>query len=357
MNTAIISVTDSGARLAARTAAKLAGKTDLYAKVGREGGTGAHVYESLGDLVTAIYARYNGLVFVMAAGIVVRLIAPHIRDKRFDPAVVVMDEGGGHAISLLSGHIGGANELARAVAAAAGATPVITTATDVANKPSPDVLAARLRLEIEPFDELKHVNAAIVAGQRVVFFIDYSLPNPKYYVDRAAEEGVMLVTSDDLVHAGRYDAAVVISDKELYMVKPHIFLRPATLAVGVGCRRGVTSAALFTAVADACRKIGRSVKSVAVIGTSILKEDEIGLLAMVEQMNVPLATYGNEELQRCIDAHCLDTAEFVEEKIGVGNICEAAALLAAGADKLLLPKTVYDKITVAIAEAKSPSSD
>ncbi len=357
MKTAIISVTDNGARLAARTAAGLAGPVDLYAKVGREGETDAHIYENLRDLIAAIYAKYNGLVFIMAAGIVVRIIAPHIRDKRFDPAVVVMDEAGGHAISLLSGHIGGANDLARAVAAAAGATPVITTATDVANKPSPDVLAARMRLEIEPFNQLKNVNAAIVAGQKVVFFVDHSLPQHEYYIDRAAEEGVMLVTSADLVHADRYDAAVVISDKELYMVKPHIFLRPATLVVGIGCRRGVTSAALFTAVADACRKIGRSVKSVAAIGTSVVKEDEIGLLAMVDQMNVPLATYNNEELQKCIDAHRLGTVEFVEDKIGVGNVCEAAALLAAGADTLLLAKTVYDNITVAIAEAKSPSSD
>jgi cobalt-precorrin 5A hydrolase len=355
MKIAIITVTDSGARLAARTAEKLAGTVDLYIKVGREGGTDGNIYEHLGELIAAIYGKYNGLVFIMAAGIVVRLIAPHIRDKRFDPAVVVMDEAGSHAISLLSGHIGGANGLARTVAAAVGATPVITTATDVGHKPAADMLAARLRLEIEPFDQLKHINAAIVAGRKVVFFIDRCLPNVKYYVDRAAEEGVTLEPSTDLVHADRYDAAVVISDKEMYMVKPHIFLRPATLAVGVGCRQGVTSAALFTAVADACRKIGRSVKSVAVVGTSVVKEDEIGLLAMVEQMNVPLATYGNEELQRCIDTHRLDTAEFVEEKIGVGNVCEAAALLASGADKLLLAKTVYDKITVAIAEAKSPS--
>jgi len=162
----------------------------------------------------------------------------------------------------------------------------------------------------------------------------------------------MLVTSDDLVHTDRYDAAVVISDKEMYMVKPHIFLRPATIAVGVGCRRGVPSGAIFTAITDACRKIGRSVKSVATIATTAAKDDEIGLLAMVEQMAVPFRIYSNEQLQQCIDEHGLDTSEFVEEQIGVGNVCEAAALLAAGTDKLLLGKTVYDKIAVAITEVK-----
>ncbi len=355
MKTAFISVTDNGARLAADTAANLTCKLDLYAKAGREGGTEATTYESLSELVAEIYQKYNGLVFIMATGIVVRVIAPHIRDKRYDPAVVVMDEGGRHAISLLAGHLGGANELTHVVAKAAGAAPVITTATDIQQKPAPDVLAARIGLEIEPFDQLKRINAALVAGKRVVFFIDCSLPNYEHYVSLAAEQCIMLVTADDLVHTDRYDAAVVISDKELYMVKPHIFLRPATMAVGVGCRRGVSSAELFTAITDACRKIGRSVKSVGSVATTAVKDDEIGLLAMVEQMAVPFKTYSNEQLLHCIEKFGLETSAFVEEQIGVGNVCEASALLAAGTDKLLLGKTIYDKISVAIAEVKSPS--
>lgn len=355
MKTAIITVTDNGARLAAKLTANLPCQIDVYVKDGRGGGTEAQLYESLGGLIDSIYAKYNGLIFIMAAGIVVRLIAPHIRDKRFDPAVVVMDEAGQHVISLLAGHIGGANELARTVAKAAGATPVITTATDVLHKPAPDVLAARIGLEIEPFDQLKHVNAAIVAGKRVHFFLDKTLPEHQRFIKMAAEQGVVVVASDELAQTDKYDAAVVISDKEMYMVKPHVFLRPATLAVGIGCRRGVPSSALYTAITDACKKIGRSVKSVAVIATASVKEDEIGLLAMVQQMPVPLETYSEEQLQQCIDEHRLETSEFVEEQIGVGNVCEAAALLSAGADRLLLGKTVYDGITVAIAEVKSLS--
>ena len=355
MKTAFISVTDNGARLAANMAANLTCQIDLYAKAGREGGTAAQTYESLSTLVDNIYNNYNGLVFIMATGIVVRLIAPHIRDKRFDPAVVVMDEAGQHAISLLAGHIGGANELARIVAKATGGEPVITTATDTIQKPAPDVLAARIGLEIEPFDRLKHINAAIVAGQRVVFFVDHTMHDYKRYVKLAAEQGVVTACTDDLVNTDQYDAAVVISDKEMYMVKPHIFLRPGTLAIGVGCRRGVTGAALYTAITDACRKIGRSPKSVAALATCTAKEEEIGLLAVAQQMVVPLEVYDNNELARCIEKARLGTSGFVEEKIGVGNVCEPAALLAARTDSLLLGKTVYDKITIAIAEVRSPS--
>jgi polysaccharide pyruvyl transferase CsaB len=127
--------------------------------------------------------------------------------------------------------------------------------------------------------------------------------------------------------------------------------------IGVALRpwRQGETAERYTAIADACRKIGRSVKSVAVVATAAVKKDEIGLLAMVQQMAVPMEAYSGEQLQQCIDQHRLETSEFVEEQIGVGNVCEAAALLAAGTDKLLLGKTVYDRITVAIAEVESRS--
>jgi cobalt-precorrin 5A hydrolase len=148
MKLAIISVTKNGALLAEKLAKNLTFKTDLYAKVDRDADVPAEYYDSLSRLVDSIYNVYDGLIFIMATGIVVRVIAPHIRDKRFDPAVVVMDEAGEYAISLLAGHIGGANELARIISRAIDARPVITTATDVIQKPAADILAVKLGLEI-----------------------------------------------------------------------------------------------------------------------------------------------------------------------------------------------------------------
>jgi cobalt-precorrin 5A hydrolase len=352
MKLAILSVTTNGAILAERLAKTLDAEIDLYAKVGRDGGVPAQNYASLSRLVDSIYHIYDGLVFIMATGIVVRVIAPHIRDKRFDPAVVVMDEAGEYAISLLAGHIGGANQLTRVIGQAIGARPVITTATDVVNKPAADILAIKLGLEIEPFEELKTINAAIANNERVAFFVDETLVNHERYVQTAAEIGVVLVGLDRLSQVEKYDAAVVVSDKDLYMVKPHVFLRPGTLAIGLGCRKGTTSVEIYAALDDACRKIGRSKRSIAVIGTTVAKEEEIGLLAVVQQMEIPLEVFNNEELQACIDTHKLATSDFVKEKIGVGNICEPAALLGGRAEELLLGKTIYEKVTIAIAEVK-----
>jgi len=347
---AVISVTQKGAQLGEELRDKLDGNIDLFTKDRGALRSEASLYDNLSVLIDAIFNKYDGLVFIMAAGIVVRVIAPHVRDKRFDPAVVVMDDAGIHAISLLSGHLGGANELTEKVAEAVGARPVITTATDVAHLPAPDLLSVKLDLGIEPFEELKAVNAAIVAGQRVPFFIDQQLAQAAKYVQGAAEMGVELLDMKELNDPEKYDAAVIITDKELYMPQLHLYLRPTTLSIGIGCRKGTTSGEIWSAVNDACRKIGRSTKSIAIVGSSIVKQEEIGLLAAVQQLEIPIEFYTNEQLQAVIDIYRLDVSKFVEDEIGVGNICEASALLGARASSLLLPKTIYPKVTVAIAE-------
>ena len=126
----------------------------------------------------------------------------------------------------------------------------------------------------------------------------------------------------------------------------------ATLAVGVGCRRGATSSQISSAINDACRKIGRSSQSIAILASSIVKQEEIGLLAVVDQLEIPVKFYTNEELQDIIEVYRLGQSKFVLEEIGVGNVCEASALLGGRASNLLLTKTVYPKVTVALAEVK-----
>ena len=353
MRIAAISVTLKGANLAIRLRNNLADKVDLYSRARGGLPEGTASFDNLTSLVSQIFNEYDGLVFVMAAGIVVRVVAPHIKDKRSDPAVVVMDDAGVHAISLLAGHIGGANELTHKVAAAVDARPVITTATDIAHLPAPDVLAVKMETAIEPFQELKSINAAIVAGQKVPFFIDQDLVEVSRFTRIATEYGVELLDMPLLKDEATYDAAVVITDKELYLNKMHIYLRPGTLAIGVGCRRGATCSQIVNAIRDACGKIGRSAQSIAIMTSSVVKQEEIGLLAAAQQLEVPIAFGTNAQLQEMIDVHRLDVSSFVQDEIGVGNVCEASALMGGRATSLLLAKTVYPKVTVAIAEVKS----
>lgn len=351
MKLAVIAVTNNGARLAKEIAQSFT-HYDIFVKSGRNPLGYAQEYDSLGELITKIFSAYDALVFIMATGIVVRVIAPFIRDKRVDPAIVVADESGRHVISLLSGHIGGANELARTIAANIGATAVITTATDVGGQPAADVLAVKAGLKIEPFACLKQINAAAANGEKVRYFLDQALPRRAFYHEQAGRLDIELADMDDIARDCCYDAAVVVTDQCLTIAKPHVMLRPPTLAVGIGCRRGVSEAEITAAVAAACSKAGRSTGSIAVIGSTALKQDETGLLNAARTLGVPIQFYDNSQLAATIEKYQLQVSSFVNDKIGVGNVCEAAAILAGQTSQLLLPKTKFSRVTVAVSRVK-----
>ena len=171
MSTAIIYLTGKGGALAEKLAAIIS-NTQLYGKNKSDMATETISYDNLSKLTTEIFNKYENLIFIMATGIVVRVIAPLLKDKFTDPAVVVLNETGEHVISLLSGHIGGANELTLTIAKELAAIPVITTASDVNNKLAADMLAKKLNLKITSRQQLVKINAEIVAGRSVHYYID-----------------------------------------------------------------------------------------------------------------------------------------------------------------------------------------
>lgn len=351
MKLAIISVTNNGALLAEKLAHKLGIDCTIFQKAGRNPVKAGHLFNNLSDLIANVFNQYNGLVFIMATGIAVRVIAPFIVDKRSDPAVVVLSDNGQYAISLLSGHIGGANDLTKQISHAIGATAVITTATDIANKPAADVLASKLGVSIEPFCNLKHINASIANDEAVEFFIDPALHDYSNHLAVAKHLGIEL-KDIALLPTTLFDSVVLITTKTYSVNRPHIYLRPVNLAIGIGCRRGTEVNAILNAVDTACAKIGRSLNSIKIIGSTIVKQDEDGLLQCAAKLAVPVKFFNNHEIQACIAKNNLEISRFVEKEIGVGNICEAAALLAGQTNKLVLNKTKFQGITVAIAEVR-----
>ena len=246
----------------------------------------------------------NALIFVGAAGIAVRAVAPYVKSKATDPAVVVVDEAGQFATPILSGHLGGANELAQKIAAVCGAVPVITTATDLSGVFAVDQWAKKQNCTILNPEGIKSVSGALLAGGRV----EVCSPWP---VAGEPPEGVSLR------------------------------LMPKIAVLGVGCKRGTSQAALeriFAALpihpASFCK-----------VCTIDLKRNEPGLLAFCRAHGLELETFSAAQLQRAPGE--FSPSEFVERVTGVDNVCERSALL--GAEQLLVKKTARDGVTAALA--------
>ncbi len=352
MKYAVVSVSAAGAQLGRKVRDILGGDGTLYERKGSGSGADAVCFTRTLSLTAEIFSEYDAILYIMAAGIAVRAIAPHVASKTSDPAVVVMDECGIHCISILSGHLGGANAWAREIAEAVGADPVITTATDVHRKPAPDDIARQLHMKVEPVSALRPVNSAVAEGKRMIWFVDEALPDAEDIRHVLQKWNVESVPCSDTERPD-YDAAAVISDRPLKFRGPFVYLRPRCLHLGIGCRRGTPENMIRDAVQQALAAVGVPISRVAGIGSVTVKKEEEGLLLFAQHLGVPIQFYTPEEMKECIDRYHLEESEFVKKEIGVGNICETAAILQAGQGKVLLRKTKYPHVTVAVAAEKS----
>lgn len=346
MKLAVISLTKTGSKLAKKISQ---GKNaDMFCKKGTKEEFGVE-FDSLNGLVSDIFQVYDGIIFIMATGIVVRIIAPFIVHKKKDPAIVVLDELGNNSISLLSGHLGGANRLAIEVAKIVQANPVITTATDVHNKVAADMVAVDLNLTIASFAMLKQVNLAIANQASVPFFIDQTMEHFALYLKKAQEKQINLIPIDTNKKTLPNGIKVLITDNKDFSLSDGLILSPRQVVIGIGCRKGVTEEEIFSSLTQACKIADITLEQIRCFASTIVKKDETGLLAVCKRINKPIYFYSNHELKQAIDKYKLECSAFVQSRIGVGNVCEAAAMIASQSKKIVLSKTKLIKTTIAIA--------
>ncbi len=291
-------------------------------------------YDDLSSWTAGHFATADALVFVGAAGIAVRAIAPHVKDKFSDPAVVSIDEAGRFAIPLLSGHVGGANDLARAVADMVGAQAAVSTATDVNGLFAVDEWAARHDMVIVERDIAKEVSAALLEGRAVGFESDFDF-------DWDLPQGV----ADGAV-GGAADIGFVVSMSEQARPFPRtLHLIPRIATVGVGCRRGTSPEVLKRAVYDALAEAHVSARAVATLASIDVKQDERAIIQLAHDEGWELKFYSAETLASVPGE--FSYSAFVERTVGVGNVCERAACAEGG--MLIMNKQSGDGVTVAIA--------
>ncbi|MEU3935264.1 precorrin-3B C(17)-methyltransferase [Streptomyces sp. NPDC029044] len=292
----LISATAAGAAARDRLAAAWPDRTRVY-----EG--------PVGDAVRAAFAQCEQLVCFLATGAVVRLVAPLLSGKTEDPGVVCVDEGGRFAVSLLGGHAGGANELAREVGELLDAEPVVTTATDAVDLPGLDTLG----LPVE--GDVAGVSRALLDGEAVALRAEVAWPLPPLPVTDGGPYTIRL--TDRLVEAAERE----------------VVLRPPTLVVGVGASRGAPLEEVLGLVEESLREAGLSVASVAELATVDAKAEEAGIVGAARRLGVPLVTYSAGELAG-VDVPNPSDAPLAA--VGTPSVAEAAALVGGG--ELLVPK-------------------
>ncbi|PIE79991.1 MAG: precorrin-4 C(11)-methyltransferase [Chloroflexi bacterium] len=304
---------------------------------------------SVRQVLQSAFQQHHLLVCVMASGIVVREIAPLLRSKHQDPGVVVLDEAGRHAISLLSGHKGGANALAKQVASLLGGTAVLTTSSDVQGLPAVDLLGQEWGWQIERAGRLTAVSAALVNGQPIGVVQEAGdeswLPNPlPAHMTRYETVAAM--------QAAAPVAALVISPKQLpatlFAAVPNtVVYRPPCLTVGVGCNRGTDAAEIEAAIKETVANAGLVLDCVTAVATIEDKADEAGILQTVAKHDWPLTIYSRAEIGTV--ENLPNPSKWAQKALGVAGVAEPAAMLAANAPTLLVEKQKFANTTVAIA--------
>jgi Cobalamin biosynthesis protein CbiG len=292
-------------------------------------------HKNVKKTLSRIFNDYDAIIGIMATGIMVRSICEFLSDKRQDPAIIVMDDAGKHVISLISGHLGGANDLTLKIASLTGARPVITTSTDVHGYMGIDALAKKYYWKIENTDKIVKFNRALLNGEKIMIESSESL---EYLSDDPIfKKSYMIIKGEDKIIK-----AILDNDE--------IQIKPCRLVAGIGNKKGVNEEKIIESLKRTLSFLDLPLERLDVIATGEMKKGEKGIINASRILKIPL------EFVKLDDLKLEDTpsrSSFVEGKFGVGSVCEAAALHVAGKGaRLILKKTTYDGIAIAVAVSR-----
>lgn len=295
--------------------------------------------------VDAYFEQVDAIVFVTASGIAVRSVAEHLTHKSKDPAIVCMDECGKHAISLVSGHAGGANALTQMLADVMWATPVITTATDVEGRFSVDDYARKHNLVVTDWAKAKAISAEVLATGAKPVWVDEAagsqeeekneceickvqkstgIDGCKNRIDGSENKVDGCENEIDVQKLQIGSHQVVITPQDVSVDAQTLQLIPRCIVAGVGCKKGTSVDKIEHAVQDAFAKAGLRMEALCAVASIDLKKEEAGLLEFCETRNVPFKTYAAEELRAVQGIY--SASEFVSGVTGVDNVCERSAV-------------------------------
>ena len=344
MKLSVISFTENGKQLSESIVKLLEKELEIKLYTKCEAGIKDDIYsdilflkKSVGDWAKERMQEQNALLFIGACGIAVRAVAPHLTDKLHDVPVLVMDEKGKYVIPILSGHMGGANDLANHIAEKTGAEAVITTATDLNKKFAVDLFAKRNRLYIANKDGIVKVSSKVLAGKEITMSIEAG------HEIIGGESGIRFVPYPPM---GVVDVVVTSKDD---MFDTSLMLKPREYVIGIGCKKGKKANEIDDFILKAIKKKGISIMQIFALSSISQKRDEQGIVEWCRKEGIPFFTYTAEDLREVNGT--FTKSMFVKNQVGVDNVCERAAVKACGEDgKLILPKVAENGMTIAVAK-------
>lgn len=350
----IIAITKHGAALGRKLKAGLS-ESDLFiSEKFREDGDSAQYFSvPIKELTAKIFNEYEGLIYIVSLGAVVRTLAPYLKDKHTDPAVIVVDDKANFAISVLSGHVGGANALTTDVARILGAKPVITTASDVGKTIPVDILGREFGWKTERNENITKVSASVVNEEPVGIYQDAGETNWWKRESPLPKNFQRFESLAALVNA-KLSSALIITDRILEdingLLSKSVVYRPKSLILGMGCDRGVSLEEVESLVVETVRRHRLEIQCVKCIATIDLKMAEPALNQLSQKYGWPIITYARDELNSV--GPLPNPSKTVEKYVGTPGVSEPSAMLAANTRELVVEKTKSKMATLAVARIR-----
>jgi precorrin-4 C11-methyltransferase len=336
--TAILASTDRGVLLADRLCQELEGSVVFSTRPG--GAPTMQPIASISNFLATSFTDYEAFIFIGALGICVRSIAPYVQDKATDPAIINLDDHGQFVQPVLSGHLGGANELARRLARVLGAQAIITTASDLQNIWALDTLAAQFGWQAVPSQPLNQLISLFVNNAKTALLLDVQNEGTRW-LEKTRPPFVDVFYHRDEIAWDQYQLVLAVTYRPLVAPVPVLAFYAPVLHLGLGCSRDIEADLLEASVRTQLAEHGLAIEAVKSINSIDIKHDEVAFLALAERLGVPLLTYPADALNTQTTPNPSDV---VLSKLGVPSVGEAAAQLASGNGNLLLEK---QKVTVA----------
>jgi len=318
----------------------------------------------MGPMLQRTFKAYDCHVFVISVGAVVRMIAPLLENKKVDPAVICVDDNAQFAICVLSGHVGRGNEFTNRFAKILGATPVITTASDVRGTLTVDILGRELGWTLDDLDRNVTRGCAAVVNQKPVLIIQETGEPNFWPLEESLPPGVSYATDFEGVAREAYEIILTLTDREIRNLYPEIYersviYRPKSLVLGLGCDSNTPFELIERGIRQVLGKRGLDIRCVKAFASVDKKASEPAFLELKEKFGWEFKVFPAEELDRV--AHLPNPSETVKKFVGTRGVAEPCALLASGTETLVVPKEIYKEpeiprsMTVAVARIPFPS--